>query len=366
MFVCNILTSEAEIKAIADEWRQLHARVHGKFSTDYDGFYTWWQAIGKHEPRMLHVVTLRDSGRLTAVLPLTVHRKNVIRILKSDSGILPLCDILCETDSAADDLWRTAWKSPHYDFARIEAVYPDSENYKALRSFAQQRAAYESFYLRFNWKSSKEWLASLDGQVRRNFGRRMRRLEERAPVRYEIFRNALPPRTAIDGMIRQKIAWCTAHEKSGIFNDPRIFDYFHLLIDMLLKQDSLFFSILKCEDEEIAYVMNIVRKDVFYGYVLAYDSAWAAYSPATLVVINAICWAIDHGLKGLDSMYSSDPSQKFFKSKFSNETQPCYQFTFSRSLYGWIFEKVSLARQAMQKILKQLATPKKAGQAAGG
>src|SRR5437868_5803367 len=82
--VCCILRNEAEIEAIADEWRGLYGRHHRTLYSDYDWFHVWWHSLAKTSARnSLHVVIGRQGGRLVAVLPLFVTRRRGLRILQA-------------------------------------------------------------------------------------------------------------------------------------------------------------------------------------------------------------------------------------------------------------------------------------------
>jgi CelD/BcsL family acetyltransferase involved in cellulose biosynthesis len=72
----EILTAEADVEALADEWRSLQAAAGRIPFTDYDWFDACWRHLGKPKGSTLHIVTGRVDRRLVAVLPLVVlHKK---------------------------------------------------------------------------------------------------------------------------------------------------------------------------------------------------------------------------------------------------------------------------------------------------
>jgi CelD/BcsL family acetyltransferase involved in cellulose biosynthesis len=375
MLALEILTSDVEMEAIADQWRALHARANGSFITDYDAFTIWWRCMGRLEPRSLHVVVGRENGALAAVLPLTVVRRKGMRILQSDAGLLPECDVLSVNPAHAAELWNAARQSPHYDFAKIKAVYDGTPCNKALAAFASEREEVESFYLRFDWKTSAEWLASLSSKVRNDFKRNMRRLEEKGPVKYEVCTKSPLPRATIERMIRQKRDWCKAHDTDGPFSHPNISDYFMQLMEKAAETGHLFFAWLTCGEDEVAYDLRFMYDGVVNGYVLAYDAAYAKFSPGNVMISNSVAWAIDNGLKGLDFKYTSESaSQKFFKLKFCNDVRKAFEYTFSNSLKGRVIENAFVtlrgwgraARQRMQPKLKEKSNDNAEGQKHAG
>src|SRR5277367_5838958 len=153
MLETKILTTEQDIESIAGEWRELFARAGASPFADGDLFMIWWRTIGKTDgQRVPHVVTGRENGKLTAVLPLTVVRRKGLRIMQAAGyKSYNYADMLAATTEQAAALWQAVRRSPHYDFADIRDVYPESKCYEALSAFACRRDLTDAFSLRLQW-----------------------------------------------------------------------------------------------------------------------------------------------------------------------------------------------------------------------
>ncbi|HUY67877.1 MAG TPA: GNAT family N-acetyltransferase [Alphaproteobacteria bacterium] len=348
MFDCKILTSEADVEAIAEEWRQLQASIGDSPFTGYHWFDIWWKTIGKQAGRDLHIVTGRLNGRLVALFPLVIVRRLGARILQgSDRATLYQSGMLCADIDHARELWAAARRSPFYDFADIRDVQPGSACARVLDSFARRRDTETNHFLKLTWKTEKEWLASLSSGMRTGSHRRLRRLEEKGAVCYEVYQTEPPPPTVIDAMIKQKIAWCRAHGENQLFNHSGVLEFYHKLVEMAARQGTLFLVLLKCGNDTIAYRLCFLHQKVAYGYIISYDLGWKQYSPGTLLVMHSIGWAIANGFREFNFMQGEGAH----KSQYTDDSRNWFEYTFSASHAGHLREMLYIgARDAWRKI----------------
>ncbi|MGE3623452.1 MAG: GNAT family N-acetyltransferase [Bdellovibrionales bacterium] len=350
VLACKIFTSESDVAALAGDWRALHARFGRSAFSNYDVFAIWWRTVGRnYGRRSLHVVAGYIDGKLAGVLPLTVVRRQGMRVLQA-AGYkgYNYCDMVAENADHAAEIWDAAASSRRYDFASIRDVYPDSLCYRALSFFARRRDMTEALFLRIEWKTNEEWLGTLSSKTNRELRRRNRRLGEKGVVTYHVYREGPIPSAVIDQMIRHKIEWCRAHNEGGLFVQPGVYDYFRELVEILAAQGRIVLSWLQCGDEAIAYNLCIDYHGVLHGYVLGYNPVWAGYSPGMLLVTRFIGWAIENGYQGLDLRQGGSE----YKSRFTNVTRACAEFTFSRSFKGRMLESSFMGLRAAARALR--------------
>lgn len=347
---CELITTEAGIEALAGEWRALHARIGRSPFSDYDLFTIWWNTIGKSEGgRIPHVVAGYENGKLAGVLPLTVTHRAGMRIMQAAGyRAYNYCDMLAGDTAQAVELWQAARQSPHYDFADIRDVYPESLCYEALSSFACCRDLSDTYFLRFKWPSRKDWLASLNAHVRGNFTRCVRRLEEKGPIKFEACFGQKPPAAIVDDMVRQKVAWSIRNKKHGLFKHPDVLTYFERLVETTSERGSMFLGWLTCAGQAIAYNQGFVHHGVLHSILWTYDPDWGKFSPGNVALVNSIMWAIDQGLSGLDLRQGESQ----FKRLHANEKRQCAEFTFNSSLRGCGIEKAYMMARGLMRIVK--------------
>lgn len=346
----DIITTEAGVTALADEWRELYARASRTPFSDFDLFSVWWQVIGKMSAaRRLHIVTGRIDGKLVAVLPLIVMHQKGLRILQAAGyKAYNCCDMLAENRDQAVALWQAARCSRYYDFADIRDVGSDSMCGDVLASFARRRDKTPSFYLKIKWSTGKEWISSLISHTRGNFNRCMRRLEEKGPLRFQTYEGGPLPMAIIDGMVKLKVAWSAERKARGVFEYAEVPEYYRQLIKTMAQKGSLFLSWLQCGDDVVAYNQGYIHQGVLHMAFWTHDPAYARHSPGNVVLINSLCWAIDHGLRGVDLRQGESQ----LKRKYSNEKHHCAEFTFCGSLRGRLIEAAYMAARTIMRIFK--------------
>ena len=161
-------------------------------------------------------------------------------------------------------------------------------------------------------------------------------------------KNGPLPMDIVDLMIKHKINWVAEREKEGVFEHPNVYNYFHELVETLAKQNRLMFSLLKCGDQPIAFLLALTWKQKARGYVLTYDPAWAQSSPGILVMVDTIRWSIDHGIK----LFNHGQGDTHYKTRYSNVSGMCAEFTFNGSAIGALAEHAFMGLRTLARKLK--------------
>lgn len=348
MLQYTILTSDAEVDAIAGEWKQLYTIYGTSPFSSYEWFNIWRHTTGITHDRILHIVTGRVDGKLVALLPLAVIKRKGFRIAHN-TGLEAFfqCDLLCKDPNYAEELWRASRNSGLYDFAHLRDVCPDSMYENSLSAFATTHERNRAPYLQLTWKTSQEWEASLPHRLTKDLRRRQRRLEEKGKVTYEIYRELPLPEGMVDAMVEEKAAWCRQQGIKGMFNHPDVISFFHQLIEHNARSGTLLFARMKCGEATITHHFMITWKKKIFSYVVSADYEWFQYSPGHLANMRAIGWAIENGYEEFDHMQGDF----LYKYQFSNEVRESKEYTFSTSIYGRLGAKIFIARRDLRNYL---------------
>jgi CelD/BcsL family acetyltransferase involved in cellulose biosynthesis len=347
----NILTSIAEVEAIEADWRALQASIGNDVFTDYDWFHIWWRTIGNVNGRMLHIITARKEDKLVGLLPLAVIIRKGFRVLQATGAeAFYMCDILAEDEKLAEQLWRYARKSPHYDFAHLRDVYPHSLGKTVLSRFAKCSDINKAYSLRLKWKNSDEWIASLSKKSRSNRRNTIKLLERIGPVEHHICQTLPLAEGIIEGMVHYKNQWCNEHGMQGMFDQPNILDYHRQLAQTHAKHGTLALSWLTCGNDILSYHVMYIYKKTVHSYVLATNPAWSEHSPGHLENQFAISWAIDNGYSVFDLMHGDFA----YKKRLTDTVDECKEFFFNQSLRGWAGQSLFIYKRALKNRLKKL------------
>ena len=67
-----LLQQEGELLAISEQWEALTAASRGGYFLTFGSCWASWNAIHKPQGHELRCATLRDDGKLIAILPMVV------------------------------------------------------------------------------------------------------------------------------------------------------------------------------------------------------------------------------------------------------------------------------------------------------
>lgn len=71
----DIIGTEGEFDSLEPEWNILHSESKGTIFQTFTWLRTWWRVYGSaRRDQRLHIMTVRDDGRLVALLPLYLER----------------------------------------------------------------------------------------------------------------------------------------------------------------------------------------------------------------------------------------------------------------------------------------------------
>ena len=137
-------------------------------------------------------------------------------------------------------------------------------------------------------ESFEAYLAELPARRRKGWRRRLRELESRGSHSFHIHRDLeLVPDLAARFMALERKSWKGA---SGTALDATDRDraFFTETVAAFAAQKALFFVELRCGDETIAMTSNFVAGRSLFAFKIAYDPAFAQFSPGVLVELEGI------------------------------------------------------------------------------
>jgi CelD/BcsL family acetyltransferase involved in cellulose biosynthesis len=321
----ELIESYARFIAVASPWNALWQQRDGSpFQS-----HAWLKAcVDVSSPDLqLHIGTIWDGPRMTAVVPFIVRRRGLLRVLEWISQDLSdYCDGLGDlADLTA--CWRRVFAHGGYDVSRLKNVRADAAVAGLLASTAaiSQTDEESCRLLRSRWPDGATWLAQQWPKKRNAYSRGLKKLQERGAVEIS-FHTQIPPEV-VTQLVSMKEAWIRTHHAL----EPVIHQgWLAPLVDALVSIDRLLVTLLTCDGVIIAGSVSILHGTKMLSYFTTYDLAYTHGSPGIVLLTETIRWAWDHGYTEHDHLRGDHA----YKLPFSNDECGLYHYVGVGSMRG--------------------------------
>jgi CelD/BcsL family acetyltransferase involved in cellulose biosynthesis len=267
----------------------------------------WWASFaGDHTPCLL---SIHNRNQLVGLAPLMRKDREVQLV-----GDVDLCDHLdfvvvpskarafyrCLLDYlAADGIRRLALVSVRADASAMTSLLPVAEKWGARVRCARQAQLF-AMPLPGSWEA---YLKGLNGKVRHEIRRKLRRLEAAGRARLRCVRSPAALPEAMDAFMTLFRANRAA--KAAFMTGPMP-AFFRCLADNLATADLLRLYFLDLDEQAIAAAMCFDYRDTVYLYNNGYDDAFRALSPGLLSKVLTIQESIRDGYRVYDFLKGAE------------------------------------------------------------
>ncbi len=264
-------------------------------------------AMPRLEDREIRLAVIRDGdefkSRLRLMLPFSIERPTIplgVPIMRSwSSPFGPLGTPLIDSDDPVgvmDDFF-TMLSRPHLKMPKVlllPDMHLDGAVSNALRSFAASRDLTlittdeaERAYLESPLDGEEYLKASLRSHHYREFRRLKRRLADHGALEYRIARQPDEIRSGVETFLALETAGWKGRERTAMAVDRYQAAFAREAVHLLSQRDMCRVHTLLLDEKVIACLIVFVEQGVAYTWKTAYDEAYSAYSPGTLLMIEA-------------------------------------------------------------------------------
>ncbi len=367
-FTIDILTCHAAMRVIADDWRALETEPGNGWAIFQS--YAWcesWVAshcTGVRGAPCPFVFTARDgAGELLALLPMMREWRGGVRCLTVlGEPHTQMADALCAQGvvgaAALRAILDAIATTPAIDVVLAGPLPVSSRLAAALGAddLTPDPAEHLSIFDCSGLETGDDYIASLSKQRRRDFRRKLAKLEDDGPVtfsRHHAGDAAFAPMLA-DGL-RLKRDWLKATGTISIaFNHKRIDAFFEALAATNPGALHPEVDVLSVGDKPISIALNMTGPNERACYLCAYDPAFHAASPGTLMHQHGIIDCITEGR----STYSLLGYPTPFKAIWTDDTVPLVRYDHAVTLRGHAY--LTAWRGFLRPRAKQVANGAKA------
>jgi CelD/BcsL family acetyltransferase involved in cellulose biosynthesis len=283
----------------------------------------WWRHYGGKRRLAVQVATRGD--RLVGALPLCRSRRFGVRVTEFIGGTrAPLADLMMapDEDPATAAALADRIRSSGDDFADLFGMPRDSRLTAALPTgslYLLERLEAPVLDLRGGWDVS--YKTRLSSKARAERRRLRRQLEELGAVEISIARDREELRAPLEEAFRiHTLRWRGRRETSG-FGTPVGRAFHRAALRRLAAQDVVRLATLRLNGHAIAFSLYLQLERAVYGVSMAFDPAFARYSPGTETLLCSLESAAAEGAERVEFLGAAAP----YKRKFTDQLGPIHQ-----------------------------------------
>lgn len=334
----DVVRDEGGLERLAPEWAALNARCGPEgFFSRLEIVRANWDRHRSDTGAALHVVAIRDSGRLVMALPM-VKRGDVFgtHALHWLDSMTPFYDgLLLDPDidpAAAAGLFtrylRSSWTRR---FLKIGFVHEGSALHRVLDA-AGLPLVHRTAAPSLDVSATPTWdayLAAMPAKRRQQFGNYSRRLRKAGAGPVRLVTDPLERRVEIARLFARKRRWV---KEQGLAHRIVPADgeaWFQRLAAAEDERNRTHVLWLGSADDWIASILAFERDGTLYLSNMAHNPEWERFSPGWILLVETIRFAIGRELSGVDFMIGSSA----WKARLADRTGAT--FTCRANLLPW-------------------------------
>jgi len=358
----DVITDAAAFDQLLIEWDALLASSTSRTPFLKAGWMDCWRRYAIRG-QSLHVIAVRDQGRLTAIAPLMRVRSSFsladrLEFLGTGPAGSDYLDLIVSNTTGAGAIAALAATIN----ARALPLYldhlPQASNTDRLAA-ELQRIGWTSLqdspdvcpYIDLSGHTFDSFLATLGSAHRANIRRRMRALDAAFDVRFTQIDGHSERRDALEQLIRfSEERWKTRGGTSA-FPDPEMIAFHHAVTRQAMAEGWLRLYALTLDGAIAAVMYGFAIDDRFYFYQHGYDESYARYSLGIVLMAMTIRAAIDSGMREFDMLYGHEG----YKSLWAREQRQLSRIQlFPPRITGTLLRRKAETRRALRQMAHQL------------
>ena len=373
---CEVLRGGVElIEQLALEWRRLCQ--DGSYSKPFfrpEWFRAYVRAFAPD--KQIWLVTLRDRGRLSAVLPLAYEQVAIFglpvaRLCGLANDHSPRFDLILgagvSAEEAAAEIWKALRNFSGWDFLKAPNV-PAGGAFEEILHAAEQEGyptgRWESFCtpsiaLPEGGNPETAQLGGTDSKFRANLRRRKRKLTAQGNVLLRRVEKADP--AELESFYRLEQAGWKGRQGSAIACKPSTRQFYDEVAREAGRFGYLSLYFLELDGRAVAGHFGLAHEGIYYCPKVGYDEQWHAYSPGHLLVEAILRDCTARGLREFDFV---GPKMEWKSDWTSQVRHYSWCFVFSRSwkarmlhaakfrIVPIVKEKLSRRRPAVDRVVR--------------
>ncbi|GJM03741.1 MAG: hypothetical protein DHS20C08_22420 [Rhodomicrobium sp.] len=354
----TIIRHKTDLLASEKGWNELYDES-GKNSQIFLTFNWLWHWLDAHQSpsENLIILTASQAGKLVLIAPLTSEKRYGLNIVTwAGSPVSQYGDILIK-----EHIENHNWLKEAFKFL-VDEIRPDIFHLRKVRFDAAITPLLENYTATILDETAAPYIEILGAQNFTEFNKRYsqrsrkskrrhrRKLEEHGALSFSLIKEGPEAEAAAMKAITQKRAWLKEMKIiSPAFNTDLIDRFFKKAAASTERPAGIRVSELKVDGKTVATEIGVQVKDYYGAHLGTYDPDYTSHSPGSLQIQDTIAALIEDGVEVVDLFAPGDT----YKYEWSKQTIPVFDFAYSISLKGKLYETLYLKR--LRPALKMLA-----------
>lgn len=299
------MLNENSVDALRDEWADLADRADAPPWLRPDWIASWWHAFGRGK---LHVLASRRNGTLDGILPVYRHLGHVSATANTET---PGFGMIAGSNEAIPELQQQLFALRGH---RI-TLFPmhDHEIDRDLWPEAAQRAGYtivqrllrRSPYIDLD-QGWEDYEARLGRKFRAEVRRRMRRLEEEAPVEFSEDHGE-DLEAGLEEIFRLEQKSWKGKRKTAIASRKDATVFYRSIAAAERERGTLRIERLHLGGRMIAFDLSLEERGRHYLLKTSFDDDLAPFAPGTLLRHHVLKQCFERGLSRYELLGRAEP-----------------------------------------------------------
>ena len=312
------------------EWNDVVARAQVPHPfLRHEWIRTWWDSFGPsarsarsgQANRDLHIVVVRDEGRIIAIAPLmretaVAYGLPVRRLALLANDHTPRTDFVIadKPDEAYRAIWNVLFRDiDQWDVLQLTQLLRTSTTVATMSQFAAAEGlpigtwkSSDSPYLELTGTWDSYW-ASLSSKFRSNVRNRLSRLKQVGEPALEVLVDRSDIAAACDDAWRLEASGWKDQEGTSICSDAAVRKFYTLLAERAAASGWLRLVFLTVGGRRIAVSYGAIYDDRLFLFKTGYDREFHTCSPFKLLTYLAAQEGFARGLREIDFLGDTEP-----------------------------------------------------------
>lgn len=369
MITIERIETREEFRALREEWNEL-LRVSSAdciFLT-WEWLHAWWRHLA--EDRRLFIITVRRAGRLIAIAPLSLRPCRFRRLLpfrsleflgsgQVGSDYLSLIVRQGFEEHALPQLAAFLNRRKRVlQLSQVDRSLPLMVNFALeLRHLGWQPVRRPVDFCPYTQLRGLDWesyVAGLGRSHRSNFRRKLRTLEKRFDLRFELVRSERERQTALDTLVNLHLQRWNERGGSDALHTASLVEFHRDFTREALRRNWLRLFVMYLDDKPVAALYCFNYRDRFHLYQAGFDTRYSRYSVGLAAIGLSIRHALEEGCHEYDFLRGTER----YKYLWANGERELVRLDlFPPYLLGALCRQTMEVREGVKKLRWQWMSP---------